>query len=352
MKKITFVSTAAVLVLAMVAVGAGSWGIGVKDEIKEVPIISETPKGTEEDKTVVKPLGNRPAAGWTFGFSSVGNDSDYYNEVEKILKGYIEQSEDNVITLNPEGDSKLQAEQLEEMIRLGVDAVFLVPIDAEELQPVLSKLKKKGIPVINMKQDWGDLESEIATVDADSFNAGYLLGEYMVNHGIPGKDAYNKTKAIIISEKNRTYGRASTYGFRAAIGDSFFRVEKEIICSHDKEELRKEIKAAVDEIEDLVYILSICDEMTVSILEICQEEGYEELRVFAIGGSPKVKTQLQKGNKNLEAIVAKSPISLAMNAYAVMMQYLDGQEIKEEYLIAVFLMTKDNIENYSANIWQ
>lgn len=352
MKKVTLIGAVTALTLMMAAVGTGSFGMGYEDKVPEEPVSLENPRETPENEIAVKPLGERPATGWVFGFSSIGTEYDYYSELEKLLRGYIRQADDAIITMHPGDDAKLQAEQLRKMADRGVDAIFLNPVDIKELETVLLELEEKGIPVINMNQDAAGIKSEITVVDSDNFNSGFLLGEYMVTKGIPGRDVFHKTKAVIVAEENHMHEKGSIYGFRAAVGDSFFRVERELYCSHEKEMLRTELKKAVDEIEDLIYVLSLCDEMTRSILEICEEEGYDELRVFTIGGSPEIKKMMAEGNKNLEAIVAKSPASLAMNAYAIMMQYLAGREIKKEYLIETFLITKENIQNFNTEIWQ
>lgn len=353
MKRMTIIIIASILVCMMIAVS--SWDSTFKESssLTEKPEVSKRPGAVEKEepeKEKIKPLGERPRDGWKFGFSSMGSDADYYVEVENLLRGYIHQEDDRIISMNPAGDSKLQAEQLREMMKRGVDAIFLDPIDVKELEPVLAELKEHKIPIVNLSLD--KIETEISEIDSDNFNSGFILGDYMVNYCKPGESAYKKAKIVVFSERNQVSEREAIYGFRAAIGDSYFAVERELVCGHDKELIEKELESAVEEIEDLKYVFSLCDEMTLSILEVCKEKKYDNLTVFTIGGSPRVKQLLQNNNRYLAAIAAKSPSSFAMNAYGVMMQYLAGYDINKQYLTETFLLTKENIWDYPVDVWQ
>lgn len=355
MKKTAIIHISVLLVLLIIAVGTFDFELHpdetsrIKAQTENVMGSIESPKPLEK---LEKPLGERPENGWFFGFSGVESEIGYYSKLENYLEGYIKEAGDRLMTVHCKDDSRLQAEELLEMADKGVQAIFLVPIDMQKLQPTLRKLKERNIPVIVMNQEVGEIEDVVSVVASDNFNSGFILGDYMVNHCKPGRDLYHKAKVIIFSEKSHNFGLQKSYGFRIGSGDSLFQVEREVKCSHDKEEIRKELKAAVEEIEDLNYVFSICDEMTLSILEICEEEHYDYLQVFTTGGSPAIKRQLQRDNKNLAAFAAESPISLGMNAYGVMYQYLDGQKVKKQYLVETFLVTRENLSDYSVNIWQ
>lgn len=355
LKKIAVIGSVIILMLLMLWVGTMDYVISRSSFLTEPSIEREEKKegiGEKGESEKKKPLGERPEEGWTFGFSSVGKDADYYSEVEKTLEGYILQEGDRMISMDPMDDGGIQADQLREMAAQGVDAIFLNPVNIKEVLPVLEELKEKNIPVVYMESSREELDGVISMVDSDKFNSGYILGDYLVNNYEPGKDIYSKAKIAVFSEKGEFFGREKLYGFCTAIDGSLFCVEKEVNGSHKKEDIRRELKAAVEEIEGLQYIFSICDEMTLSILEVCEEENYGDLKVFTIGGSPKIKALMKSGNKNLEAFAAESPMSLAVNAYNVMYRYLDGETVKKQYLTETFLVTKDNIGDYQIDIWQ
>lgn len=355
MKKVWVIGSVTAMILLMIAIGTFEQGFYKENGAEQEFIVKKTEeelKVQEEKDKQKKPLGDRPEEGWLFGLSNLGKDSDYYNKLELTLNEYIHGGGDRPISMDSEDDIKLQIQQLQEMERMGVDAVFLNPVDSGELLPVLEELKRNNIPVIMMEQGMKDTEQVVAFLNSDNFNSGFILADYMVNKCMPGKDVYNKAGVAIFTEYAKNFGKEKRYGFRAAIGGSYFRVEKEIITSHAEELIRKEFQRLLEEVEDLQYIFSTCDEITLVLLKLCEEEGCENLKIFSVGGSPELKKIMVEGNKNLEAFAAESPMSLAMDAYSVMMQYLDGQAVKKQYLTETFLVNKDNIKEYRIDTWQ
>lgn len=355
MRKIGVIVSVTAIVFLMIAIGTSEQGY-YKENIEQGSFIDKEPEvelGPREEKNKkTKPLGDRPESGWLFGLSNLERDSDYYNGLEMTLTGYIRDGGDRFVSMDSEDDSKLQAQQLQEMEKLGVDAVFINPVDSDELLPVLEELKENNIPVIMMEQGLTHTELVVSVVDSDNFNSGFILSDYMVSNCTPGKDVYNKAGIAIFTEHTKDAGQAKRYGFRTAIGDSYFCVEKEIVISHEEEQIRKEFKELLEEAENLQYIFSTCDRITLALLKLCEEEGCDDLKIFSTGGSSELKDVMAEGNRNLEAFTAESPVSLAMNAYSVMQQYLDGQSVKEQYLTETFLVTKDNVSEYRVDTWQ
>ena len=62
----------------------------------------------------------------------------------------IEDEEAIMITKDPASDPELQAQQIEEMIEDGIDAIFLSPVDWEEITPSLQALQEAGVKIINV----------------------------------------------------------------------------------------------------------------------------------------------------------------------------------------------------------
>ncbi|MFW5677474.1 MAG: substrate-binding domain-containing protein [Acetivibrio ethanolgignens] len=355
MKKVWVIGSVAAMILLMIAIGTFEQGFYKENGAEQEFIVKETEEALtiqKEKNKLQKPLGDRPEGGWCFGLSDLAKGSGYYTKLSMTLRGYISAGGDYTISMNSEDDVKRQIEQLQEMERMGVDAIFVNPVDSVELLPILEELKEKNIPVIMMEQGMEETEQVISVVDSDNFNSGFILADYMVNNCTPGKDIYNKAGIVIFTERGKNFGKEKRYGFRSAIGDSYFRVEKEVIVSHDEEVIRKEFENLLEEVENLQYIFSTCDEITTTLLKLCEEKKCDNLKIFSAGGSPELKKIMVEGNENLEAFAAESPVSLAMNAYSVMMQYLDGQAVKKQYLTETFLVNRDNIEEYRVDTWQ
>lgn len=65
----------------------------------------------------------------------------------------------------PEGDRDAQIKVVENLALAGIDALVLMPVDAEALVPAARKLERKGIPVIVADSDlsWDGRTSFVAT---------------------------------------------------------------------------------------------------------------------------------------------------------------------------------------------
>lgn len=354
MKKVWLICLVAVMMFLMVEVGTLEQSYYKENKaVQELAVKEEEAVPALKEKTVrVKPLGDRPQEGWLFGLSNLKKDSEYYVKLEKTLKGYIKEGRDSFISMNAEDDVELQIRQLQEMKEKGVDAIFVNPVDSSELLPVLEELKQERIPVIMMDQGMIDTEPVLSVIDSDNFNSGFILADYMINNCKPGEDVYHKAEIAIFTEQGKEEGKEKRYGFRAAIGDTYFRVEKEIIVTHEEAVIRREFEKLLREMENVRYIFSTCDEITLTLLELCREKNCENLKVFSVGGSPEIKKIMVEGDPYLEAFAAESPVSLAMNAYSVMMQYLEGHTVKKQYLTETFLVNRENVGKYRVDVWQ
>src|SRR5690554_4512045 len=70
----------------------------------------------------------------------------------------------------PQIDATLQAQLVQDLIAQGVDAICVVPVDLESIDPVLAQARKAGIVVIT--HEGADLENVDYDIEAFS-NAGY-----------------------------------------------------------------------------------------------------------------------------------------------------------------------------------
>lgn len=87
----------------------------------------------------------------------------------------------NNIDLNvkyADGDARRQSEQIEQMIRAGIDLLIVAPEQIGDLSCAIEKAMGKGIPVVVFGRRPGDIPCT-AFVVADYYDAGYSMGEYI-----------------------------------------------------------------------------------------------------------------------------------------------------------------------------
>ena len=110
-----------------------------------------TTKETEEAKAkeAQEEAQEEEEAGLLLGYSCINLNNPYFQALEKAIETSI--GEDvRIVSMGAENDASKQNQQIQEMIDMGVDAVFLCPVDWEEIESALEALKEAGIPVINL----------------------------------------------------------------------------------------------------------------------------------------------------------------------------------------------------------
>ena len=75
------------------------------------------------------------------------------------------------------GDQLGQIEEVREFVRMGVDAIFLTPVELRNIRPALEAARSAGIPVIDVDAAVFDLDLVDRLVATDNVLAGVLLAE-------------------------------------------------------------------------------------------------------------------------------------------------------------------------------
>ncbi|UEG51346.1 substrate-binding domain-containing protein [Mucilaginibacter daejeonensis] len=79
-----------------------------------------------------------------------------------------------------DGDNNRQIEQVNEMLKEGVDILIISPNEAEPLTPVVEKVYNSGIPVVVLDRKTST-QQYTAYVGADNYQVGKIAGEYIAS---------------------------------------------------------------------------------------------------------------------------------------------------------------------------
>ena len=83
-----------------------------------------------------------------FGATYMTMNNEFYKVVNNQIRTKVEKNGDEMITLDPALDQKKQNEQIKQLVKQKVDAIFLNPVDWKKVEPGLKAAKKAKIPVI------------------------------------------------------------------------------------------------------------------------------------------------------------------------------------------------------------
>ena len=103
---------------------------------------------------------------------------------------------------------------------------------------------------------------------------------------------------------------------------------------------------------DVVAIMCGNDPTALGALVAANSVGATNLIIYGIDGSPEVKEEIAKDGSMIAATVAQSTDTIAQEAAAVALQMMNGEKYKRVTYIDTYIITKDNISEYSINTWQ
>jgi ribose transport system substrate-binding protein len=117
----------------------------------------------------------------TIGFSALTLTNPFFKTIADAMTAEAAQYGFEVVVVTGERDVKKQADQIDEFIVRGVDAIVLNPCDSQSIGPAIEKANQAGIPVFtnDIKYD-GKQGKVVCHVATDNYQGGRLAGEAMV----------------------------------------------------------------------------------------------------------------------------------------------------------------------------
>ena len=283
---------------------------------------------------------------YTFGFSCITMDNPYFIALESAIRENVEAQGHELITLNAEADSQLQDQQIQELIDLEVDAVFLAPYDWIAIEPSVDKLKEAGIKIINVDTQVQAFDKVDAYVGSDNTAAGYACGKDLLEKVPQGG------KIIVVECPNRNSINERIKGFERAIAKKGFQVVARIDAKADLNVALPEVETVLRNNPDVVAIMCGNDASALGALVAANVVGVENVLIYGIDGSPDVKQELAKENTLITATAGQSTKEIGTQAVEVAIKLMKQEKIEKVTYVDTFMITKENVDTYGIEEWQ
>ena len=242
-----------------------------------------------------------------------------------------------------EVDVEKQMQIIENLIQTKVAALCVTPSGSREIVPAIEKANRAGIPVVIVDtrvdpKTMGESKGKIATfIGSDNYEGGKLAGEFIakklggkgkvaVLEGIPGhetgdsrlkgfRDAIKATPGIeIVASQTANWER-----------DQGFNVFQNILQSHP----------------DVQAVFACSDLMALGAVEaIAAAKKTGQITVVGFDASDEARKAVLSGA--MDATVAQSPATMGAMAVENAYRLLKGEQVKEEFVVPIKLITKEN----------
>ena len=295
---------------------------------------------------VVAPTAVVSAEGLKFGYTCMDGTNPFFVTIENRMREMVEEKGDELIAVDPANDVTKQIPMVEDLIVQNIDGMFMNPVDAEGILPALDQLKEANIPIIGFDTEVADMSYLVSYAGSDNYNAGKVCGEDLVKRCPDGG------KIIVLDSPTMQSVTDRTNGFLEAIDGKGF----EIVGQQDAKGNLQVAQGLAEDLltanPDVVAIFGGNDPTALGALAAAKGQGFTDLLIYGVDGSPDIKAELAKGDSMIAGTGAQSPVTIAETAVELMYKYIYGEEIDDRYPVETFLITADNVADYGTDGWQ
>lgn len=308
--------------------------------------------GTPEDNAVSDESGKdteEEEEGYRIGFSVIDMDNPYFITLESAVRDAFDDEEGyELVTKNPGTDPDAQAEQIQEMIDEGIDAIILSPVDWEAITPSLEALKKAEVKIINVDTQVKEMEYVDAYIGSDNYSAGVICGEDLIERCPDG----GKVAILECPTQNSINDRITGFEETLATAEKGFEVVARADTGGEFERALEAAEQILKEHSDIVAIMCGNDQLAVGAKTAVNVEKLDKVLIYGVDGSPDIKKELKKPESQIAGTAAQSPINMGKAAAELVINILTGEDYEKETYEEVFMIDKGNVDMYGTDGWQ
>ena len=278
------------------------------------------------------------------GASYMTMNNEFYKIISEEVSYRAQAEGDRMIVRDPALNPERQAQQIEDMLDMGIAALVVAPADADSLKEVLQKAKEQGVYIIVVDTAVADDIPADCTITSDNYMAGVIVGEYYLTR-------HDAAKVVVMTHESARSARERVAGFLDTVSrNENIQVVREIECEGQVETAMPRLQEAIDEGVSFDSVFCLNDLAGVGIVAALDENGLlDKVDVYGVDASPDSKALIYEGM--MEASAAQFPTLIGKRAADAIYQLLNGEKA-EDVLTPVELITKENVEEFGIYRWQ
>ena len=286
------------------------------------------------------------AKSYRFGFSCITMENPYYITLEQALREAVEAQGSTLVTKDPALNVDTQIEQIHQMIKDGLDAIFLCPVSRDAITPALEELKEADVKIINIDTEVKDTDYIDAYIGSDNKAAGQLCGEDLIQQSPDGG------KIVILEGLTQNSIVERITGFEEAIAGKGFEIVGRADVSGDLNEAREASNKIFAENKDVTAVMCGNDQIALGALVAARTAGLTDVKIYGVDGSPDLKKELQKTDSLIRGTSAQSPIKLGKESAKIGFAILNGDDYEKTTYLDVCFIDASNVDMYGVDGWQ
>lgn len=248
-----------------------------------------------------------------------------------------------VLVSDAQDDAQSQADDLQNFVTQGVDAIVVNPVDSAAIVSAIEQANDADITVITVDRaaEGGDITSHIAS---DNVQGGQMAGEYLFEQ-IGGSGDVAQLQGVPGTSAARDRGEGFAQALEAASG---VNVVAEQAANFDRAEGFTVTQNILQGNRDLSGIFAQNDEMALGAIEAASEAGrLGDLVIVGFDAVPDALAAIEAGD--MAGTIAQQPDLLGSLGIETAAAAINGEDVEAEQAVEVKLVTADNVSEFMAD---
>lgn len=271
--------------------------------------------------------------------------SSFITQGQEGMYAYAKANNIQLLWNSAGGDVATQASQVDQLINQRVDAIIIVPVQADSLGPQMIAAKEAGIPVIAVNTALSDTSGLTSSVLPDDVAAGRQEMEMMAE-ALGGKGNIVILQGPLGSspELDRTKGIEEVLAKYPDI-----KVLAKDTANWKRDEAVNKVKNWISSFGDQINgIVAENDDMGLGAVQALAEAGMSGIPVVGIDGIEDGLNAVKNG-QFIGSSLQHGRVELAAGL-AVAMRAALGQPVEKKYTYIMPPITPENVDQYYKNV--
>lgn len=272
-------------------------------------------------------------------------NNPFFEIIDDSMRDQLEKRGYHLVSLDPALNLEIQIEQIEYFIEKDMDAIVINPVEYAGLKEVLQKAKKAKIPVFTIDTDVLYEDLVTYTISSDNYDAGVQCAKDLMKQ-------VDEANILLLRHTSAKSAQERIQGFVDTIQkEPKYQIVSDLDCHGQLEYAMPLVENYLRQTPNVDCIMALNDPSALGALAALEAVGpFEDVLVYGVDGTPDTKRLIHE--HRMRATVAQSPKTMGKRMAEVIHMYFQGKTIPSSEVERVFLITEENIDQYSLEGWQ
>jgi ribose transport system substrate-binding protein len=278
----------------------------------------------------------------TIGLSVLTMTNPFFKDIADNIQKEANKNGYKVIVVSSELDPAKQNDQVNDFIARQVDAIVLNPADSKSVGETIKHANKKGIPVFTCDIACAAKGAEVVShVATDNYEGGCVAAVSMM------EALDNKGKVVLVEHPQVESAYMRIKGFKDTLkkAKSPIEIVAEVPGNGDKGLSFAAMQDVLQAHPNVNGVFAVNDPSALGVYAALEKAGKKDVSIIGFDASPEGCQAVKDGK--IHATVKQSTEDIAKGVVNVIVQYSEGEDVKQKTLIPTTIYKKSDADKDS-----